>query len=102
MLCNYSVNNLNEFICSKVSDKHFNLCFPHQAGSMNCEKAVIHDNIFLFKSDAKANKDITLQSSYGVKGLIMNIILDGNICHKDYESNKIEVFKKNSTYIKIC
>jgi AraC-like DNA-binding protein len=100
MLCNYSVNNLNEFICSKVSDKHFNLCFPHQAGSMNCEKAIINDNIFLFKSDAKANKDLSIQSNYEVKGLIINIILDGSISHKDNQSNKTEIFNKNSAYIK--
>lgn len=58
MSYNFSLENMSEFMNSSKIKKGFNLIFPDEIGSMSCEKEIINEDIFLFKTQAKANPQI--------------------------------------------
>ena len=55
MSYNFTLENMSEFMNSSKIKKEFSLIFPDEIGSMSCEKEIINEGIFLFKTQAKAN-----------------------------------------------
>lgn len=100
MSYNFTLNNMSEFMCSSKVKKEFNLVFPNEIGYMSCEKEIINEDIFLFKTQAKANQNIQIQANSKVDSLIISILLDGKVRYKDLPFEKAEIFMKNDTYIK--
>jgi AraC-like DNA-binding protein len=100
MSYNFTLDNMSEFMCSSVLKEDFSVNFPHNVGFMSCRKEVVTEDIFLFKTQAIANKGLALQANSEVKGLVLSIILEGEIQYKDNILNKTETFKKNNLYIK--
>ena len=100
MSYNFSLENMSEFMNSSKIKKGFNLIFPDEIGSMSCEKEIINEDIFLFKTQAKANQNIEIQANSKVDSLIISILLDGKVKYKDLPFEKVETIVKNDTYIK--
>ncbi|QKF66062.1 transcriptional regulator, AraC family [Arcobacter venerupis] len=100
MSYNFTLDNMSEFMCSSKVKKEFNLIFPDKIGSMSCEKEIINEDIFLFKTHAKTKQNIEIQANSKVDSLIISILLDGKIKYKDLPYEKVETYIKNDTYIK--
>lgn len=100
MSYNFTLDNMSEFMCSSVLKDNFSVYFPHNLGSMICEKQVVTEDIFLFKTQATANKSLSIQAYSEVKGLVLSIILEGKIHYKDNILKETESFKQNNLYIK--
>lgn len=100
MSYNFTLNNMSEFMCSSKIKKEINLVFPNEMGYMSCEKEIINEDIFLFKTQAKANQNIQIQANSKVDSLIISILLDGKVRYKDSPFQKVETIVKNDIYIK--
>ena len=100
MSYNFTLNNMSEFMCSSKIKKEINLVFPNEMGYMSCEKEIINEDIFLFKTQAKANQNIQIQANSKVDSLIISILLDGKVRYKDSAFQKVETIVKNDIYIK--
>ena len=100
MSYNFTLENMSEFMNSSKIKKEFSLIFPDEIGSMSCEKEIINEGIFLFKTQAKANQNIQIQANSKVDSLIISILLDGKVRYKDLPFEKVETYIKNDTYIK--
>ena len=99
MSYNFTLNDMNEFMHSS-SKNDYSINFPNNLGSMSCQKEVVTEDIFLFKTQAIANKTLNLETSSQVEGLVINIILDGKIQYKNNRNKKIEIYSKNNLCIK--
>ena len=100
MSYNFTLNNMSEFMCSSKIKKEINLVFPNEMGYMSCEKEIINEDIFLFKTQAKANQNIQIQANSKVDSLIISILFDGKVRYKDSPFQKVETIVKNDIYIK--
>lgn len=56
MSYNFTLDNMSEFMCSSVLKDNFSVYFPHNLGSMICEKQVVTEDIFFLKPKQRQTK----------------------------------------------
>ncbi|QKF59169.1 helix-turn-helix domain-containing protein [Aliarcobacter lanthieri] len=99
MSSNFMLNDMNSFYDTNFI-KDYSITFPKNSGIMMCEKNIVNDDILIYKTEVKANEELSISSDSKVDSLIINIVLDGKISYIDNNLDKIETLNKNETYIK--
>jgi len=74
------------------------MLLPKNLGYFNIEDSKINDDIFLFKTEQKINKNITIDSNIQ-NILYINIVLEGNHLSKSDHYKKVVATKKGDTNI---
>lgn len=103
MSSNFTLENIKEFMDSSCTNMELNLTFPENIGKMCCIKEFINDDISIYKTCTKVNKNISIQTDLdtdGIDTLFINIMLNGKVQYKANNFDKIETINKNDTYIK--
>jgi len=78
----YDLNDLENFFVKDLKD-NIKVDFPNESGSVEVEKTIISDDIFLYKNSFNFKDDVSLESSSSEEGLCINIVLDGSLKYTD-------------------
>lgn len=100
MSYNFVMNDLDEFMSLSQKNKELEIILPNNFGEMNCKKEYINNDIYIFKTNTKINKNCSIQANLKLDTLFINIILDGKVKYKQSPLETIETFNKNDINIK--
>ncbi len=78
----YDLNDLENFFVKDLKD-NIKVDFPNESGSVEVEKTIISDDIFLYKNSFNFKDNVSLESSSSEEGLCINIVLDGSLKYTD-------------------
>lgn len=99
VLNRFSFENVNEFMCSSLSEKNL-FSLPNNLGSVFSEKKIISDSIYLFKSFSKSNKNFSIEVNSKFNSLFLGIMLDGTMYTQSKNIKQQETVSKNNSCIK--